>query len=238
MARPEKVAKVDEIKDRITSAGAAVLTEYRGLTVTEIARLRAALRDTATTYKIYKNTLARRAAEAAELPEVVDLLTGPTAWAFVDGDVASAAKALKDFARTNDALVLKGGLLEGRFISADQVDELASLPARPELLAKMAGTFKAPMYKAASLFSALQRNTAYAIKALIDKRVEGGEELPVEAEAEVSAPAAEAEAEVSAPAAEGSEEVSEASASHESGEPPEEAEVAHEESQSDAETAE
>lgn len=201
MARPEKVAKVDEIKDRITSAGAAVLTEYRGLTVTEIARLRAALRDTATTYKIYKNTLARRAAEAAELPEVAELLTGPTAWAFVDGDVASAAKALKDFARTNEALVLKGGLLEGRFISADQVDELASLPARPELLAKMAGTFKAPMYKAASLLSALPRNTAYAIKALIDKRVEGGEELPAEAEAEVSAPTAEASEEASEPSA-------------------------------------
>ena len=208
MARPEKVAKVDEIKERITSAGAAVLTEYRGLTVTEIARLRAALRDTETTYKVYKNSLARRAVEAAELPEVAELLIGPTAWAFVDGDVASAAKALRDFARTNDALVLKGGLLEGRFISAEQVNELASLPARPELLAKMAGTFKAPMYKAASLLSAVQRKAAYALKALIDKRIEGGEELPqdeeelpqeeVAADAE-EAPNADAEAEASEP---------------------------------------
>ncbi|MBI2169305.1 MAG: 50S ribosomal protein L10 [Actinobacteria bacterium] len=195
MARPEKVAVVDEIKAKITSSGATVITEYRGLTVPEIARLRAALRDSETSYKIYKNTLARRAVEAADLGELTELLLGPTAWAFVDGDIVTAAKALREFARTNEALVVKGGLLEGQIITAEQVAEIALLPTRDELLAKIAGVFQAPMAKAASLFSAIQRNMAYGLKALIDKRVEAGEELPAEeppAEADVSAPAGEA----------------------------------------------
>lgn len=205
MARPEKVATVDEIKGKITASGAAVLTEYRGLSVTDLARLRATLRDSGTTYKIYKNTLARRAVAAAELGELTDLLIGPTAWAFVDGDdVVGAAKALRDFARTNEALVIKGGLLEGRVISAEQVAQIALLASRDQLLAQIAGVFQAPVRKAATLFSALQRNTAYAIKALIDKRVEGGEELPGEPEAEAEAsegPPEESEAEAD-PAAE------------------------------------
>lgn len=189
MARPEKVAAVEEIRQRIISSDAAVITEYRGLTVTEIARLRASLRDAETTYKIYKNTLARRAVEGTDLAGLTDLLVGPTAWAFVDGDVVSAAKAIRDFARTNDALVVKGGLLEGQVVTAEQVAEIAALPTREELLAKMAGAFKAPMAKAAGLFSALQRKTAYAVKALIDKRVEAGEALPEpEPAAEESAP--------------------------------------------------
>lgn len=178
MARPEKVAAVEEIKGKITSSNAAVLTDYRGLTVTEIARLRAALRDSGTTYKIYKNTLAIRAVEAAELAELTELLVGPTAWAFVDGDIVGAAKAIRDFARTNDALVVKGGLLEGQVLTAEQVTEIAALPTRDGLLAKIASVFKAPMYKTASLLSAVPRNMAYGFKALIDKRVEAGEALP------------------------------------------------------------
>lgn len=199
MARPEKVAAVDEIKARITSSNAAVLTEYRGLTVPEIARLRAALRDSGTTYKIYKNTLAIRAVEAAELGELTDLLVGPTAWAFVDGDIVGAAKAIRDFSRTNEALVIKGGLLEGEIISADQVTQIAALPSREELLARIAGAFKAPMYKTASLLSAIPRNLAYGFKALIDQRVAAGEELPP---TESDAPAAAKDgAEEEAPAA-------------------------------------
>jgi large subunit ribosomal protein L10 len=178
MARPEKVAAVDEIKDRLSAADATLLTEYRGLTVTELAALRAALRDSGTQYKVFKNTLARRAAEAADLSDILDLLEGPTAFAFVSGDVAGAAKALRDFARTNDKLVVKGGLLNGAILTADQIDELAKLPSRDELLARIAGGFKAPLQKAAGLFSGLQRKTAYALQALIDKRVEAGEAPP------------------------------------------------------------
>lgn len=217
MARPEKVAAVEEIKGKLASSNAAVLTEYRGLTVTEIARLRAALRDTGTTYTIYKNTLAIRAVQSAELGELSDLLVGPTAWAFVDGDIVGAAKAIRDFSRTNDALVVKGGLLEGQIITAEQVTAIAGLPSREELLAKIAGVFKAPMYKTASLLSAIPRNMAYGLKALIDQRIAGGEELPAdEPESEAAdeaAPAAEAPegAEASAAESDASPEASEES---------------------------
>lgn len=183
MVRPAKAAKVEEIRERLSSAEAAVLTEYRGLSVPELAALRASLRGSGTTYKIYKNTLARRAAEAAGVDgELGELLVGPTAFAFVEGDVVGAAKALRDYSRSSGKLVIKGGLLEGRFVSAEQVDEIAQLPTRDELLARMAGAFQGPMRRAAGLFSALQRNTAYAVKALIDKRVEAGEEPPPEEE--------------------------------------------------------
>lgn len=195
MVRPDKVAAVEEIQERLGSASAAVLTEYRGLSVPALAHLRSSLRDAGTTYKVYKNSLVRRAADAAGIDgEISDLLVGPTAFAFVtDGDVVTAAKALRDFSRGNEALVIKGGLLEGRFITAEQVAELADLPTRDELVAKVAGAFKAPMYKAAGLFSALQRKTAYAVKALIDKRVEAGEAPAPEAPSpEAAAEAAEA----------------------------------------------
>ena len=111
MARPEKVAAVAEIRERLTESDAAVLTEYRGLKVSELAELRGALRPAGTDFKIFKNTLARRAAEEAGLAELVPMLEGPTAIAFVKGDAVIAAKALRDFGRTNAALVVKGGLL-------------------------------------------------------------------------------------------------------------------------------
>lgn len=182
MPRPEKVAAVEEIREKLTTSHAAVLTEYRGLSVPDLAELRATLRASGTTYKVYKNTLARRAVDGTEIDGGLrELLVGPTAFAFIDqGDVVAAAKALDDFSKTHQALVIKGALLDGRFISAEQVEELAGLPSREELLAKLAGAFQAPMRRAAGLFSALQRNTAYAVKALIDKRVEAGEAPPPE----------------------------------------------------------
>lgn len=218
MVRPDKVAVVEEIDELLSSSTAAVLTEYRGLSVPDLADLRAALRDAGTRYKVYKNTLARRAVEG-EYDELIELLEGPVAWAFIDGDVVTAAKAIRDFSKGNDNLVVKGGLLDGAFISAEQVDELAQLPTRDELLGKMANGFQAPLRRAAGLFSALQRNTAYAVKALIDKRVDAGEEAPPEEDEDEAeaAPAeaagddageasAEAEAEAEAAPAEGAEE--------------------------------
>lgn len=177
MVRPDKVAVVEEIGEKLSASTAAVLTEYRGLSVPDLADLRSALRQAGTQYKVYKNTLARRAVEG-EYEELIELLEGPVAWAFIDGDVVTAAKAIRDFSKDNDKLVVKGGLLDGAFISADQVDELAQLPTRDELLGKLANGFQAPLRRAAGLFSALQRNTAYAVKALIDQRVEAGEEAP------------------------------------------------------------
>ena len=118
MARPEKVAAVAEIRDRLTDSDAAVLTEYRGLKVSELAELRGALRPAGTDFKIFKNTLARRAAEEAGLAELIPMLEGPTAIAFVKGDAVIAAKALRDFGRTNAALVVKGGLLGTNVLDA------------------------------------------------------------------------------------------------------------------------
>jgi large subunit ribosomal protein L10 len=204
MARPEKVAVVEEIRTKLAEADATVLTEYRGLTVHEIAALRGALRPTGTEYKVFKNTLARRAVEEAGVDGVTDLLEGPVALAFVKGDAAAAAKALREFAKTNPTLVVKGGLLGTRFVGPADIEALAELPSREVLLAQIAGAFQAPLVKAAGLFQALPRNMAYGIKALIDQKVAGGE-APPPAEVEEEAPAAEAApAAEEAPAAEAS----------------------------------
>jgi len=196
LARPEKVAVVEEIRTKLTDADAAILTEYRGLTVTELANLRGALRPAATEYKVFKNTLARRAVEEAGLTELAELLQGPTAIAFVRGDAVVAAKALRDFGRTSPALVVKGGLLGPRVLTPRDIEALAEIEPREVLLARLAGGFQAPLTKAAGLFQAFTRNLAYGVKALIDQRVAGGEGLPepTDAASEAEAPAAEAPA--------------------------------------------
>jgi large subunit ribosomal protein L10 len=174
-----KSAVIDEIKERLQAADAAVLTEYRGLTVTAIASLRAALRPASTDYKIFKNTLARRAAADAGLDELVDRLEGPVAIAFVrsdGGDAVTAAKALREFARANPNLVVKGGVLGARILSIADIDALADVPPRPELLARLAGGFQAPLTRAAGLFQAFTRNFAYGLKAYADQRA--AEESP------------------------------------------------------------
>jgi len=178
MARPEKVAVVEEIQQKLGDADAAVLTEYRGLTVSELAELRAGLRDADTEYKVFKNTLARRAVEGTEREDLLPLLDGPVAFAFVHGDAAVAAKRLKTFAKDHEALVLKGGVLEGRLLEASDVSALAEIPPRDQLLAQLAGAFQAPLAKAAGLFQAFPRNVAQLTQALIDKRVEAGEAAP------------------------------------------------------------
>jgi large subunit ribosomal protein L10 len=199
--RPEKVAVVEEVKQKFTDADGAMLTEYRGLDVRAIAELRRALRDAGGEYKIYKNTLVRRAAADLGL-EIEDHLSGPTAIAFVGerpdgsaGDVAAVAKALKDFAKTNDALVLKAGLLDESVLDPTQIDALAELPSREVLLAQLAGAFQAPMAKFAGLLAAVPRDFAYALQALIDKGGAGDAE---------AAPAADDSAEAVAEAADDS----------------------------------
>jgi len=170
-----KAAVIADIRQRLENADAAVLTEYRGLTVTDIAALRAALRPAATDYKIFKNTLARRAALDAGLDDLVDSLEGPVAIAFVrrdEGDAVTAAKALRDFARGNANLVVKGGVLGPRVLTTADVEALADVPPREQLLARLAGGFQAPLTKAAGLFQAFTRNFAYGVKAYIDQREE------------------------------------------------------------------
>jgi large subunit ribosomal protein L10 len=201
MARPEKVATVEEIKGKLQGARAAVLTEYRGLKVSELAQLRASLRAAEAEFKVYKNTLARRAAEEAGLADLISLLEGPTAITFVQGDAVTVAKALRDYSRGNPNLVVKGGILGARVIAPEDVIALADIQPREVLLARIAGGFQAPLVKAAGLFQAFTRNMAYGIKALIDQRVAAGEELPPDEAPAAEAPAAEAPA-AEAPAAE------------------------------------
>ena len=181
MARPEKVAVVDEIRTKLGEADAAILTEYRGLTVSELAELRGALRPASTEYKVFKNTLARRAADEAGLTDLSGLLEGPTAIAFVKGDAVAAAKAIREFGKGAPALVVKGGLLGTRILSPRDIDALADIEPREVLLAKLAGGFQAPMVKAAGLFQAFTRNFAYGLKAYVDQRVAAGESLPADA---------------------------------------------------------
>jgi large subunit ribosomal protein L10 len=190
--RAEKVAVVTEVREKLKGADAAVLTEYRGLDVAAMSELRRALRAAGGEYKIYKNTLVRFAARDLGL-EIDSLLTGPTAIAFVDGDAAAVAKALRDYGRTNPALVVKGGLLGTRVISSGDVTALADLPSREQLLSQIAGLFAAPMQQFAGLLGAVQRDFAYALQALIEKG--GG---PDAAPAVDTAPAAEPEAEAEA----------------------------------------
>ncbi|HEY0396740.1 MAG TPA: 50S ribosomal protein L10, partial [Acidimicrobiia bacterium] len=194
MARPEKVATVEEIKGKLEGARAAVLTEYRGLKVSELAQLRASLRAAEAEYKVYKNTLARRAAEEAGLADLISLLQGPTAITFVQGDAVTVAKALRDYARGNPNLVVKGGILGTRVIAPEDVIALADIQPREVLLARIAGGFQAPLVKAAGLFQAFTRNMAYGIKALIDQRVAAGEEAPPDEAPAAEAPAADAPA--------------------------------------------
>ena len=136
-----KTAVIDEIRAKLDAADAAVLTEYRGLTVTELANLRAALRPASTEYKVFKNSLARRAASETGLADIVPLLEGPVAIAFVSGDAVMAAKALRDFARGNPNLVVKGGLLGERVLTQADMTALADVPPREVLLARLAGGF-------------------------------------------------------------------------------------------------
>jgi large subunit ribosomal protein L10 len=194
---------VDEVRAKFEAADAAVLTEYRGLNVSATAELRRALRDAGGEYKIYKNTLVRFAARDLGL-EIDDLLTGPTAIAFVDGDAVAVAKALRDFAKTNPALVIKGGLLGTQPLSEDAIRALADVEPREVLLAKFAGLLAAPMQQLAGLLEALPRNFAYGLTALIDQGGAPGApaDAPAAAEpaAEADAPADTTDAEAAAPA--------------------------------------
>lgn len=192
--RPEKVAVVDEVRDRFESSAAVLLTEYRGINVTDMGALRRSLRAAGGEYKIYKNTLVRLAIADLGVDGLTELMVGPTALAFVDDDAAAVAKALKDFQGTNDNLVIKGAVLGSDLLTEAQVMALASLPSRDELLAKFAGGLQAPMSQFAALLQATVSKFAYALSALIDAN--GG---PVAAEE--SAPAEEAPAEETAEAA-------------------------------------
>lgn len=200
--RPEKVAVVNEVRGHFSESDAAILTEYRGLTVTEISNLRRALRPAGGEYKVYKNTLVRFAARDLGL-EIESMLEGPTAIAFIKGDAVTVAKALRDFAKTNPKLVVKGGLLGEKVLDAKDTAALADVAPREVLLARLAGGIAAPMVQFAGLLQALPRNFAYGLKALIDQGGAPGapaSAAPAAQDAPAEAPAADDVAEAPAEA--------------------------------------
>jgi large subunit ribosomal protein L10 len=175
MAKPDKVQAVAEIADRFRSSSAAVITEYSGLTVSQISTLRRTL-GAGATYRVAKNTLVKRAAADAGVQGLDSLFVGPTAIAFVEGEPVDAAKALRDFAKENKALVIKGGYMDGRPLTVDEVTQIADLDSREVLLAKLAGAMKGNLTKAAGLFAAPASKVARLVAALQEKRA--GEESP------------------------------------------------------------
>jgi large subunit ribosomal protein L10 len=169
MARPDKAAAVAELTERFRTANAVVLTEYRGLSVAQLKALRRALSGNAT-YAVVKNTLSAIAAREAGVEGFDAQLTGPSAIAFVTGDPVAVAKGLRDFAKANTQLVVKGGVLDGRLVTAADITTLADLESREVLLAKAAGAMKAKLYQAAYMFTAKTGEAVRTIDALREKR--------------------------------------------------------------------
>jgi large subunit ribosomal protein L10 len=191
-ARLEKVAFVRQVRERLEGATATLLTEYRGLTVGDLASLRAELRKADAEYKVVKNTLTRIAARDAGLEVPDRLLTGPTAMAFCDGDPVAVAKVLRQFARDHPELVIKGGIFEGRLLDAGEAVKLADLASREELLAQLAGLMEAVVAQPARLAQASLSKAARLVAALQQQREAAGEttEGPAEHPAEPRAAAA------------------------------------------------
>jgi len=169
MATPDKVAAVKELADLFRNSNAVIVTEYRGLTVAQLKDLRGKLRGNAT-YAVAKNSLAALAAKDAGVEGIDSLFIGPTAIAFVTGDPVETAKGLRDFGKTNDKLVLKGGVLEGKPLTAEEVTKLANLESREVLLAKTAGVLKASLFGAAYLFQAPLSQAVRTVDALREKQ--------------------------------------------------------------------
>jgi len=198
MARPDKAAAVAELTENFKSSNGAVLTEYRGLTVAQLRQLRTTLGDDVN-YAVVKNTLTQIAAKDAGVESFDSLLQGPSAIAFIKGDPVVAAKGLRDFAKANPLLVIKGGVLDGKALSSDEINKLADLESREVLLSKLAGAMKAAPQQAVSLFAAPLSQAARLFAALQDKlpaeaapaQDQGADEAPavqdtVEAPAEAS----------------------------------------------------
>lgn len=205
MPRPEKVQAVAEIKERLEGAQAVFLAEYAGLSVKDQQVLRRELRANGAEFKVVKMTLARRAADDLEIETLDELLLGPTGLAFADGDPVGAAKVLKDFAKSHDVFVIKGGLLGLEFLTPEKISELADIEPREVLLAKLAGAMKAPMANMAGLLAALPRNTASVLSQLLERKesaepVAASTDARPEAEAEDDTSTAPADVIADAPA--------------------------------------
>jgi large subunit ribosomal protein L10 len=189
MPTQAKAAVIDEITERFQKSSAAVLTEYRGLTVAQLKELRRSLGE-GSSYAVVKNTLTKRAAEQVGYSDLAALLNGPTAIAFIEGDPVNAAKAIRDFAKAHPMLVVKGGVLDGRTVDAREVTRLADVEPREVLLAKLAGAMKGNLTKAAGLFQAPLSQVARLAAALQEKKpAAAADEAPAEVAADAAADA-------------------------------------------------
>jgi large subunit ribosomal protein L10 len=193
MPTQAKAAVIDEITERFQNSSAAVLTEYRGLTVAQLTQLRRSL-GAGSTYAVVKNTLTKRAADSVGFSDLAPLLSGPTAIAFIEGDPVEAAKAIRDFAKAHPMLVVKGGVVEGRTVDAREVTRLADVESREVLLAKLAGAMKGNLTKAAGLFQAPLSQMARLAAALQEKKAADtpAADAPAAADDAAEAPATEA----------------------------------------------
>jgi len=218
MARPDKASAVAELTAGFRDSSAAMLTEYRGLTVAQLKELRRSLGEHAS-YAVVKNTLTKIAAREAGIATFEDLLEGPSAIAFVRGDPVEAARGLRDFARTHPLLVIKGGVMEGKPLSADEIRTLADLEPREVLLAKLAGAMKASLSGAVALFAAPLAQTARLLEAL-RQQAESDPSVLRGGPAEASRPASEPVA-VDEPAGDGSSTTPETATDAATDEPPE-----------------
>jgi large subunit ribosomal protein L10 len=196
--RTAKVATVDELRAKVDATSTAVVTEYRGMTVAEISALRRQLRTLDADFKVFKNTLVRRAIAGTSVELLNEFLEGPTAIAFVNGDVSAVAKALRDFAKATPTLVIKGGVLDGKALSGRELAALADLPSRDALLASLLGLLSSPLTTMAGLLKAIPQNFAYGLSALIDSKGGVVAPAPIKIEETAETPAGVEEA---APAA-------------------------------------
>ena len=194
MNRDQKAAVVDEIADQIQNAEAIFAVDYRGITVAQVAELRARLRESDSRFRVVKNSLSERAADKAGMDSLKPMLVGPTALTMVNGDAALAAKALADAARTLQLLDFKGGVLNGTVLSADDVRSIARLPSREVLTAQLVGTIAAPLSGLVRTLNALIAGVAIQLQAIADQGLVSGEAPAPAPAAEPEAPAAEPEA--------------------------------------------
>jgi len=169
-ARAEKVAVVAEVREKLAASNSVIVSEYRGLTVGALAKLRRTLRPLGAEYKVYKNSLVKIAARDGAMSSVESMVGGPVAITFVSGEVSAVAKAMREFAKENEALKLKGAVVDGKAVDAKGLRALAELPSREVMLAKFAGLLKAPMANTAYMLAALPRKAAYGLKALVEQK--------------------------------------------------------------------
>lgn len=229
MNRDEKAAVIDRIAGELEASQAVFAVDYRGITVSQVADLRAKLRAADATFSVVKNSLTERAADKAGAESLKSVLQGPTALTFVRGDAAAAAKALSDAQRVTEVLAFKGGLMDGQVVSADEIRAIAKLPSREVLYAQLVGTVAAPLNGLARTLNALISGVAVQLGQIRDQGLVGGTAAPA-AEETAAAPEAAAPAEAEAPAETTEEPAAEAEA------PAEEAPAAEAEAGTDSTT--